>query len=157
RAINERTISQFAAAFRREPGRSKGSTEKTPGTMKLRLALLKKALVWAVGQKLLPEVPLFPGVKMPKKRPQPGPAEAVERLVAKAPAATLRPSLLAGWLGGLRLSEAAALEWQPTDHAPYLDFGRDRIIFPAAFVKAVEDQWIPLDPALREAILALPC
>jgi integrase len=48
------------------------------------------------------------------------------------------------------------LEWEPTDKAPYLDLGRDRIAFPAEFVKAVEDQWVPLDPELRRVLEALP-
>jgi integrase len=37
-----------------------------------------------------------------------------------------------------------------------VDLGGERIVFPAGFVKAVEDQWVPLDRELREAILALP-
>jgi integrase len=68
----------------------------------------------------------------------------------------MRAYLLAGWLGGLRLAEAAALEWGATEQWPYLDLLRDRIILPAAFVKAAEDQWVPLDPLLREALELLP-
>jgi len=68
----------------------------------------------------------------------------------------MRTFLLCGWLAGLRLEEAFQLEWEPTDLAPYLDFLADRIILPAAFVKAVEDQWVPLDPKLREALEKLP-
>jgi integrase len=37
-----------------------------------------------------------------------------------------------------------------------VDFTRNRIWLPAEFVKAVEDQWVPLDPALRESLLTLP-
>lgn len=37
-----------------------------------------------------------------------------------------------------------------------MDFGRNRIWLPAGFVKAVEDQWVPLDPGLRAALEALP-
>ena len=37
-----------------------------------------------------------------------------------------------------------------------MDSGRDRVWLPAGFVKAVEDQWVPLDAALREALLSLP-
>src|SRR5262249_45688682 len=36
-------------------------------------------------------------------------------------------------------------------------FGRDRILFPAEFVKAGRDQFVPLDPQLRQALEALPC
>jgi integrase len=156
RSISERTISQFAAALRREPGRARGSEGQAPATIRQRLALLRTALGWAVDQKLLPELPKFPSIKVPKKRPQPIPAESFERLVAKAPDANMKAYLLAGWLGGLRLHEAAALDREPTEKAPYLDLARDRIVFPAEFAKAVEDQWVPLDPVLREAIEALP-
>jgi integrase len=39
---------------------------------------------------------------------------------------------------------------------PWLDFPGDRIVLPAHFVKVNEDQWIPLHPALRAALAALP-
>jgi integrase len=56
----------------------------------------------------------------------------------------------------LRLEEAYLLEWEPADKAPYLDLARDRIVLPAELVKGVRDQWVPLDPELREVLLALP-
>jgi hypothetical protein len=57
--------------------------------------------------------------------------------------------LLCGWLAGLRLNEALALEREETDQAPW-------IVFPAGFVKAEEDQWVPLDPDLAEVLDSLP-
>jgi integrase len=78
------------------------------------------------------------------------------RLLAKAADDNMRAYLLTGWLAGLRLSEAANLEWTETTTAPYLDFDKNRIILPAEIVKAVEDQWIPIDPVLKAALLALP-
>src|SRR5262249_3599669 len=57
---------------------------------------------------------------------------------------------------GLRLNEALCLEWEPAQAARYLDLAGDRIVLPAEVVKAVEDQWVPLDPVLRGALLALP-
>lgn len=33
---------------------------------------------------------------------------------------------------------------------------RNRLVLPAEFVEATEDQWVPLDPTLRQAVLALP-
>src|SRR5262249_7021498 len=91
-----------------------------------------------------------------RKRPQPVPAEAFERLLDRARDDQERTYMLCGWLAGLRLSEAFELEWEPTDKAPWLDLARNRIVLPADFAKSVEDQWLPLDPVLREALLALP-
>jgi integrase len=68
----------------------------------------------------------------------------------------MRAFLLCGWLAGLRLNEAFELEREQTDLAPWVDFGRRRIWLPAAFTKAVADQWIPLDAALSTALENLP-
>jgi integrase len=125
-------------------------------TVKVRLQYLHTALSWAVEQKLLPELPRFPAVKVPKKDPQPVPAESFERLLARAGDPQMRAYLLAGWLAGLRLNEALALEWEPSEKAPYLDLPRDRIVLPAEFVKAVKDQWVPVDPMLRVTLESLP-
>jgi len=77
-------------------------------------------------------------------------------MYAKAPDDNMRAFLLAGWLGGLRLHEAADLERQESNSAPWVDFSRDRVVFPAEFVKSGEDQWVPLDPLLRAILEALP-
>jgi integrase len=127
-----------------------------PSTIRVRLQFLRTALRWAADQKLLPACPRFPVVKVPKKKPAPVSAETFERLLAKADDQELRAYLLCGWLAGLRLSEAKALEWEQTDLAPWVDFGRNRIWLPAEFAKADEDQWVPLDPVLRAALEALP-
>jgi integrase len=80
------------------------------------------------------------------------PPESFERLLARAPDQQTRALLLCAWLGGLRRNEALPLRWQEGEVAPWLDLERDRIILPAGFVKAVEDQWVPLDPDLRAAL-----
>jgi integrase len=154
RSISERTVSAFVAGLRKLPVQG-GRVGNRPSTIKVRLQFLHTTLAWAVQQKLIPAVPKFPTVKVPKKKPQPVPAEAFERLLAVAPDAQTRTYLLCGWLAGLRLSEAALLRWQPAEDAPYLDLARDRIILPAAFAKSDEDQWLPLDPELRQALEAL--
>jgi integrase len=154
-AITERTISIFVAALRKLPGRAKGQAEMMPSTIKVRLQFLHTALSWAVLQRMIPSVPRFPTIKVPKKAPQPVPAEAFEKLLAKADQQT-QVYLLCGWLAGLRLHEAWALEWEANDEAPYLDLDRNRIILPGTFTKAVKDQWVPLDPVLRKALEALP-
>jgi integrase len=154
RNITERTLGAFVAALRKHPYR--GRDGKMPSTIKLTLQYLHAALAWAAQQKMIPECPAFPSVKVPRKRPQPIPAESFEKLLEKAQDVNMRAYLLCGWLAGLRLSEALALEWEETDQSPWLDFGRDRIILPAGFVKSVEDQWLPLDPMLRKALEPLP-
>jgi integrase len=122
----------------------------------VRLQHLGTALRWAVKQKMLPACPHFPTVKVSKKKPQPVPLEAFERLYAKTDDSQMRALVLCGWLAGLRRCEAVALEREPALLAPYVDLARNRIILPAAFAKADEDEWIPLDPVLRDALLALP-
>jgi integrase len=154
RSINERTVSAFAAALRRKPTYNRVGL--MPSTIRVTLQFLRTALNRGKGQKMIPACPKFPSVKVPRKKPQPVPAESFERLLAKAPDSNMRAYLLTGWLAGLRLSEALALEWEETQAAPYLDLARDRIILPAEFVKAVEDQWVPLPALLRQTLEALP-
>jgi integrase len=157
RGISERIVSAFAAAMRSTPGRRKGSESMAPSTIKVRLQFLHTALSWAAEQKMLPAVPKFPAVKVPKKDPQPVPLESFERLLLKAEDdPQMQAYLLCGWLAGLRLSEALALQWEPTEAAPYLDLARGHIVLPAGFVKGGRDQWVPLDPELRCVLEALP-
>jgi integrase len=154
RSVNERTVSAFVAALRKRP--TAGREGMMASTIRLTLQFLRTSLNWAVDQKLLPDCPAFPTVKVPRKKPQPIPAESFERLADKAPDANTRAFVYTGWLSGLRLGEALELEWEPGDKAPWLDLARDRIVLPAELVKAVEDQWVPLDAALREVLEALP-
>jgi integrase len=154
RSIDVRVVSAFVTGLRQRPvGRRQGMA---PSTIAVRLEFLHTTLSWAVRQRMLPEVPDFPKVRVPKKDPQPVPPESFERLVEKAPDANMRAYLLTGWLAGLRLEEAFLLEWDPTTTAPWVDLANDRIVLPAELVKGVRDQWVPLDPVLREALLALP-
>jgi integrase len=127
-----------------------------PSTIKVRLQFLHTALSWAAHQKLLPEVPKFPAVRVPAKAPQPVPLESFEKVLDKTADPQMQAYLLCGWLAGLRLSEALALEREPSETAPYVDPVRDRIVLPAEFAKAVKDQWVPIDPELRKALDVLP-
>jgi integrase len=154
RSINERTVSAFTAALRQKE--TYGRTGMAPSTIRVTLQYLRTALHWAADQKLVPTCPKFPGVKVPRKKPQPIPAESFERLLDKAPDQNTRAFLLTGWLAGLRLSEAEALEREPTEQAPYLDPANGRIVLPAEFAKSVEDQWVPLDADLFAVLQALP-
>jgi integrase len=146
--ITERTLSTFAAGLHKD---------LMPSTIRVRLQFLHAALRWAADQKLITACPRFPTIKVPKKKPQAVPAETFERLLEKAKTdPAMYAFLLCGWLAGLRLNEALALEREETDKAPWVDFMRDRVVLPAGVVKAVEDQWVPLDPNLRSALEALP-
>jgi integrase len=155
RAVNERTVSAFATGMRKLRGRL-SPDGMASSTIHVNLCYLHSALSWAVEQKLLPTCPTFPSVKVPKKRPQPVAVEAFERLLAATGDDQIRAFLLSGWLAGLRRNEALALQWEPSDKVPWVDLARNRIWLPAEFVKAVEDQWVALDPKLREVLEALP-
>jgi integrase len=117
RSITGRSISAFAAALRQMPARRRRRADRMPSTVKVRLQFLHTALQWAADQGLLPKCPLFPEVKVPRRKPQPVPAESFERLLAKAPEPQMRAFLLCGWPGGLRLNEARLLEREATDAA----------------------------------------
>jgi integrase len=151
RGISERTISLFVKGMRERkcPGRKVGLA---PMTMKNYLVALKTVLGWAVYQKLLEGLPAFPRIKVPKKKPQPIPTEAFEKLLEKAPDLLWRAYLLCGWWGGLRLSEARHLQWERSESFPWIDFEGNRIVLPAVFAKSDEDQWIPLHPVLQQAL-----
>lgn len=153
--IDARSITRFVSGMRARI-LPKGKVGLAPITQHNYLTALKTALEWAVTQGFLAEVPPFPEIHVPKKKPQPIPAEAFERLLEAAPDDQWRAFLLCGWYAGLRLSEANQLRRSPSDEWPWLDLDADRIILPAAFVKAAEDQWVPLHATLRDAILELP-
>jgi integrase len=140
----------------RERKRKGDKVGLAPWTVKNYLIALKTALGFAVEQKLLPGMPSFPTIKVPKKKPQPIPAESFEKLLAKAPDPFWRAYLLCGWWGGLRLSEARHLLWEASDEWPWVDFAQGRIVLPAVFVKGGVDQWVPLHPVLLEALESLP-
>lgn len=151
--ISERTISTFAAKLRERPG---NSGTQAPGTVKLRLQLLRTTLRWAADQKLLAECPRFPRVKMSKRKPQPVPIDTVERLLDAPKDQQTRTYLVCAWLAGLRLGEALALVWDRSETLPWIDFPGRRIWLPAGFVKGDEDQWVPMAAELAEALQQLP-
>src|SRR5262249_44026646 len=119
------------------------------------LLRLHAILGWGKSQKLIASVPDFPTVKVPKKKPQPVPKDSAMRLFEAADF-QLRAFLLCGWLAGLRRGEALALRWTPSGRWPWLDLVRKRIVLPAEFVKAVEDQEVALNPDLEAVLCALP-
>jgi integrase len=155
RALNERSLSQFVAAMRSRTMRDKHKGYAA-STIRRALQNLHTALAWAVEQKIIPACPKFPTVRVPKRNPQPVPEEHFLKLVEAAPDAYLRAYIMTAWLAGLRLSEAASLLWERSDDLPWVDLAGSRIWLPARFVKANADQWVPLDPALRETLMALP-
>jgi integrase len=155
RTISERTISLFVKGMR-ERKQPNGRIGLAPITMKNYLIGLKTALGWAAEQKLIPSLPKFPSIRVPRKKPQPVPSEAFEKLLEKAAGPLWRSFLLCGWYAGLRLSEARRLRWQASEKLPWVDFEANRIVLPAEFAKSAEDQWVPLHPVLRQALAGLP-
>jgi integrase len=155
RGITERTLSLFVKGMR-ERKRPGGKVGLAPMTMKNYLIALKAALGWAVEQKMLPAMPAFPTIKVPKKKPQPISADDFDRLLKSAPDLLWQGYLLCGWWAGLRLSEALHLRWDRSAEFPWLDLENNRIVLPAVFAKSDEDQWFPLHPVLREALEKLP-
>jgi len=166
RTISERTLSAFVKGMRerklpcRKPKKGKPEPKQriglAPMTMKNYLVCLKTALSWAVEQKLLPTLPTFPTIKVPKKKPQPIAVESFEKLLAKAPDALWRAFLLCGWWAGLRLSEVRELRWDLSSEWPWVDFEHNRIVLPAVFAKSAQDQSVPLHPVLRRTLAELP-
>jgi len=164
RNITERTLSQFVKGMRerrRPVAKAKANKQPpriglAPWTIKNYLVTLRTALDWAVQQKLLPTLPTFPTIKVPKKKPQPIPAELFEKLLEKAPDKIWKAYLLCGWWGGLRLSEAQHLCWERSEERPWLDLERNRITLPAVFAKSGQDQFVPLHPVLRQALAEQP-
>jgi integrase len=154
-SVDERMLSRFAADLAGQKGRGGNATMAT-ATVKVLVTLVHTALKWAHGQKLIPGVPRCPALKVPKKRPQPVVTEAVERLLTASDDPNLSGLLLCCWHAGLRLGEAAALSWEESQESPWVDLARDHIVLPARFAKGDQDQWVPLHPDLRQALLALP-
>jgi integrase len=155
-SVTERTISLFVKGMRERKQRKLGKVGLEPITIHNYLIALKTALGWAVEQQLLPKLPKFPAIKVPKKKPQPVAAESFERLLAKAPDDLWRAFLLCGWWAGFRFSEALHLHWEASDRYPWIDFDRNRLVLPAVFAKSVEDQAVPIHTTLRAALEALP-
>src|SRR5262249_13307240 len=150
----ERTISAFVKGLRER--RIGAKTGLEPITIKNYLIALKACLSWAVEQKLMPTLPAFPAIKVPKKKPQPIPAESFEKLLAKAPDDQTKAFLLCGWWAGLRLSEVLYLHWDRSDKYPWIDLEGNRIVLPAVFAKSNEDDWVGLHKTLRAALVGLP-
>jgi integrase len=153
-SITARTLSQFVAGLRQTPG--KGGSMTKPSTIFSRLSSLKAAFRWACAQGMMTVLPGFPEVKVPRKKPQPVAPDLYERLLAATNDPFLRTFVASAWLIGLRRGEAQRLCWDCSGDEPWLDFPRQRIWLPAGFVKAVEDQWVPLPPELGRMLLELP-
>jgi integrase len=158
--IDSQFLTNFVTNLRDRPIIRRGTPTKKvglePSSIRQYLVNLHTALKWAVDNRYLPAIPAFPKVKVPKRKPKPIDPRDFAKLLAVAPSELWRAYLLCGWLGGLRLSEAAQLRRQPTEEQPWLDLPGDRIWLPAKFTKVAEDQWIPLHPDLRRALEALP-
>lgn len=161
RDVNERMVSRFLSKMRtrqrkNSKGKPTGKVGLSPMTMRNYLVCLRTAIAWAAKQKLISRCPDFPKVKVPKKKPQPVPAELYDRLIEAEPDPLWKAYMACGWWAGLRLSEAAALRWEASERYPWLNLEQDRIVLPAAFAKSAQDQWVPIHPSLRAILDAIP-
>jgi integrase len=105
RSISARTLTAFVKGVRQRVQPLTKKVGLAAWTQKNYLIALKSALGWAVTQGFLSELPEFPEVKAPKKKPQPISPDEFEKLLAEAPDARWKAFLLCGWWGGLRLSK----------------------------------------------------
>lgn len=153
--VDERFVSRFVQAMRSRKKRG-GTAGLAPMTIRNYLIAMKTALQWAADQKMIPTCPKFPRIKVPKKKPQPIPTEAFEKLLEKETDPLWRAFMCCGWWAGLRLSEVSAMRWNASDCYPWVDFDENRIVLPAVVAKSDEDQWVPLHPELRRMIEDLP-
>ena len=156
RAIDARCLAKFTKDMRERKLRG-GKVGLAPWTQKNYLMALSTALTWAREQGFVSIVPTMPAVRVPKLRPKPVDPSDYEKLVKAAPEGPWRVLLLVAWAAGLRASEAYQLRWSEGDgDFPWVDLGNGgRIWVPAKFSKAWEDQWMPLHPELRAALLAM--
>jgi integrase len=156
RTVTERTLSVFVRGMRERRQPRTNKIGLAPMTIRNYLVSLKTALGWAVDQKLLPALPDFPKIKVPKKKPQPIAPEDYQKLLTQAPDPLWRAFLLCGWWAGLRLSEVREMRWAASDEWPWIDFDRNRVVLPAVFAKSAQDQSVPMHAVLREALATLP-
>lgn len=163
--IDERFLSKFVVKLRNrkrpqsQAKKRKGEPPRVglkPITIRNYLVNIKTALAWASDQGFIIKPPKFPKVKVPKKKPEPIPAETFERLLQAERNQLWRVYMCFAWWAGLRLSEAYALVWERSDTLPWIDTDQDRIVLPAEFVKSDQDQWLPLHPQLKEMLRTIP-
>lgn len=138
-ALDEARLSHFVATLR--------NPKLAETTIKSYLAHLGSVLNWAVFQKLLAKAPALPRIRLVKRSTASTPMkgrpitlqefermlDVVSLVVGDERAAAWRHCLRGLWEGGLRLSEAAALSWEPTTGllaAPATE-GRWNLIIPA--------------------------
>ena len=151
--LTTRAVSLLVAGLRQTKG--KGGTMQ-PSSIRVFLKNLHAALSWARRQGMIAAMPDVPEIKVPRRKPRPVAPEHYTRLFLAAADPYLRAFVGCGWLAGLRRTEAQQLQWEPSERVPWLDPERRRLWIPAAFAKAVEDQWVPLDPELEKLLCSLP-
>lgn len=146
-AINERTLSKYAAALREAGFR--------PATIQGHLAYLRAALRWAAGQKIIGTAPHVAMPKVPKKKfIRKIVAEEFERLLLVAPNEDWDALMRIAWHTGMRRTEMLDLTWDGANDAPWVDLAQSRIWLPAAYNKADEDQWLPIHADLAPTLQA---
>jgi integrase len=138
-----------------------------PTTIARNLRHIKACLRWAERQGLIPKAPAIEMPKLPKGHHQakhrPVTGEEFDRLLEAVPEVRPKDSaawvrLLRGiWLSGLRLSEALALSWDPTD-AFAVDMSGKRPVFRIAAEgqKSRQTEVAPITPDFAEFLNETP-
>jgi integrase len=154
--FTERTVSLFVKGMRERKQRKLGKVGLEPITIDNYLIALKTALGWAVEQQLLPKLPKFPAIKVPRRSPSPWPPSRSNACWRKHPMTCGAPFSCAAGGPASASPMALPLHFEASDRYPWIDFDGNRLVLPAVFAKSVEDQAVPIHPTLRTALEALP-
>jgi integrase len=145
-AVNEDMIARHTALLRK--------TGIKPISVWSHLSILRAALRWAVRRKFLRFAPHVEAGSIPRKVfiRSISPATFV-LLLAGMPTPAWKLLAQLGWYAGLRRGELAALRWDRTPGGAWVDLDLERIFISAESGKADEDEWIPMHPELKTALL----
>jgi integrase len=180
--VDEKRLSAFVTKLREgrpskpQPGaevapRGERAGQLTESTIAGHLAHLKAALNWAKGQKLLPQVPVFPrlkrarmskGAKVMRGRPITTEEfermlEQVEATVGNATASQWKFYLQGLWTSGLRLAESLELYWDRQDKLHPVLTGRYPMLrIPAELEKGHKERLLPMSPEFARLLETVP-
>lgn len=146
-AVNERMIREYVGHLRK--------LGRMASTIKSHLTRIHAAFAWAVRQKLLPAVPHFEEIKLPRHShicfvsPEEYPV-----LLAAMPTPQWRFLVQVAWYTGMRRAELMTLRWDRVPEGIWIDWKANRVQISAEACKADKDQWVPIHPDLATILEA---